>query len=93
MVTHAGIIGQVWRRPSRQALLAIAVRSVDVRPLSLDLAKATGILLASTKTADVNDAALALLCEPDDIIFTSDVDDLRALLAERSMTSVGIVRV
>ena len=93
LITHTGIVGQVWRSPARQARLAAALKAFDVRPLTIELAKAAGILLGATRTADVHDGALALLCEPEDVLYTSDVDDLTALLAERGATRVGIIRV
>lgn len=93
IVTHAGIVGQVWRRPTRQARLAQALKAVDVRPLTLELAQAAGLLLATTARDDVHDAALALLCEPNDTLITSDIDDLAALLSERRMRSIGLVRI
>jgi hypothetical protein len=92
VVTHAGIVGQVWRHPSRQARLARALKSVEIVPITLELARASGLLLAATRRDDVHDAALALLCEPDDIVITSDTDDMVALLAERGMQTVGVVR-
>jgi hypothetical protein len=93
LITHAGILGQVWRHPSRQVRLAAALKAVDVRPLTVELAQAAGLLLAAARTTDVHDGALAALCEPADIVFTSDVDDLSKLLAERSLTTVGLLRV
>lgn len=93
LVTHAGIVGQVWRQPRRQARLAQAMKSVDVLPLTNQLARASGLLLAATKSSDVHDAALALLCEPRDVLLTSDVDDLSALLSGRGAFKVGIIRV
>lgn len=93
IVTHAGIVGQVWRRPTHQARLAQALKAVDIRSLTVELAQAAGLLLAATGRDDVHDAALALVCEPDDMLLTSDVDDLAALLAERRMSSVGMIRV
>jgi hypothetical protein len=42
IVTHAGILAQVWRRPARQARLAQVTKGIDVRPLTLELAKAVG---------------------------------------------------
>ena len=93
IVTHAGIVGQVWRRPARQARLAQALKAVDVRPLTTDLAQAAGLLLAATGLDDVHDAALALICAPADVLLTSDIDDLAMFLAERRMGSVGLVRV
>ncbi len=93
IVTHAGIVGQIWRRPARQARLAQALQAVDVRPLTLELAQAAGLLLATTARNDVHDAALALICEPNDTLLTSDIDDLAALLSERRIRSVGLIRV
>lgn len=93
LVTHAGIVGQVWRRPARQARLVAALKAVDVRPLDERLAHAAGLLLAATRTADVCNAALAALCDPADVVLTRDIDDLSRLLTERSMTTVGLLRV
>jgi hypothetical protein len=93
VITHAGIVGQVWRNPSRQAQLARSLRFVDVRPLDIALAKESGLLMAAAKMIDVHDAALAMLCEPNDALLTSDVGDLASLLSARGLTSVDIVRV
>jgi hypothetical protein len=93
IVTHAGIVGQVWRRPARQARLAQALKAVDVRPLTVQLAQRAGLLLAATGRDDVHDAALALVCEPNDVLLTSDMDDLLALLSERRLSSVALIRV
>lgn len=93
IVTHAGIVGQVWRRPARQARLAQALKAVDVRSLTVELAQAAGLLLTATGRDDVHDAALALVCQPDDTLLTSDIDDLAALLTERRVSSVGMIRV
>ena len=92
-MTHAGIVCQVWRRPERQARLAQAIKAVDVRSLTIELAQRAGLLLAATGTKDVHDAALALVCEPNDVVLTTDIDDLAALLAQRRMFSVGLLRV
>lgn len=73
IVTHAGIVGQVWRNPTRQARLAQELEAVDVRALTVELAQAGGLLLASTGGHDVADAALAMVCEPDDVVLTSDI--------------------
>lgn len=91
IVTHAGIVGQVWRHPARQARLAKALKAVEVLPVTAELARASGLLLAATRRDDVHDAALALLCESDDVMITSDTDDLVALLAERGMQSVDVL--
>jgi PIN domain nuclease of toxin-antitoxin system len=93
LITHAGIVGQVWRNPSRQAQLARSLKFVDVRPLDIALAKESGLLMAAAKMIDVHNAALAMLCEPNDTLLTSDVGDLASLLSARGLTSVDIVRV
>lgn len=80
-ITHAGVVGQVWRGGSRQARLAQALAGVDVRPLDERLAKFCGELLAVVGGSDVIDAAVALLAEDGDDIVTSDPADLTALVA------------
>src|SRR5450432_1254679 len=75
-VTHGGIVGQVWRgRGPRQALLAMALAGVEVRPLDDAVGRTAGQLLAATDGSDVIDAALALLADDGDQIVTSDPDD------------------
>jgi hypothetical protein len=78
-LTHAGIVGQVWRGGPRQALLARALDGVDVRSIDLPLGRAAGELLGRTDTSDVMDAAVMLLAQDGDDIVTSDADDLRPL--------------
>ena len=51
------------------------------------------LLLAATGRDDVHDAALALVCEPNDTLLTSDIDDLAALLTERRKSPVGMIKV
>lgn len=93
LVTHGGIIGQVWRgRGPRQARLAKALDGVDLRPLDAALGRLAGELLGVTGAADALDAALAALAEDGDLLLTSDPDDL-ALLARARGRHVEIVRV
>ena len=80
-ITHAGVVGQVWRSGPRQARLSQALVGVDVRPLDEPLARKSGELLAATRHSDVIDAAVALLATDGDDIVTSDLDDLRPLVA------------
>lgn len=80
MVTHGGIVGQVWRSGGpRQARLAKALAGIAVLPLDDALGRSAGALLAATRTSDVLAAALVLLAHDDDVIFTSDPDDLEPL--------------
>jgi hypothetical protein len=79
-VSHGGIVGQAWRGGGpRQALLALALAGIEVRPLDDSLGRAAGSLLARDGSADVIDAALVLLAEDGDDIVTSDPEDLEPL--------------
>jgi len=78
VVTHGGIVGQVWRG-ARQARLAQALRSMLVVPLDEALGRLAGQLLAASRTRDVVDAALVVLSRAGDRIYTSDPDDLLSL--------------
>ncbi len=79
-VTHGGVIGQAWRgKGPRAALLAMALASMDVRPLDEGLGIRSGELLQRAKKNDVIDAALVLLASDGDSIATSDPNDLGPL--------------
>jgi len=79
-VSHGGVVGQAWRgRGPRQALLSMALASVDVRALDDDLGRAAGALLARAGANDVVDAALVLVAEDGDVLLTSDPGDLEPL--------------
>jgi hypothetical protein len=93
LLTHGGVIGQVWRRPARQARLVRALRSIEVRPLDDELGKLAGRLLAASGTADVVDAALIVLSRPGDRIFTSDPDDFVTLAIAARAEQIEIVPV
>lgn len=80
-VTHAGVVAQVWRDGARQARLALALRSTSVVALDDRLGRSAGELLAAAGAADVIDAALALLAQDGDVVFTSDPHDLAHLAA------------
>jgi hypothetical protein len=91
MVSHGGVLGQVWRRTgARQARLAIALTSIDVRGLDESLGRAAGELLGLARQDDVVDAALVLLAKDGDRILTSDPDDLEPLV-EAADLDVDIV--
>jgi hypothetical protein len=91
-VTHAGVLGQVWRKPARQVQLGNVVAGINVWPLTAMMAKEAGVLLAKSRTFDVNDAALALLCRPGDTLWTSDLEDLLLLLDAERIRDVTLVR-
>jgi hypothetical protein len=92
-VTHAAIIGQVWRGGAgRQAPLARWLGAIAVRPLDLELGRRAGVLLGRARASDVVDASLVLLAADGDSILTSDPHDV-ALLAAAADLHVDVVEV
>ncbi len=80
-VTSSACVAQAWRDPARQARLTRALAGFVERPLDAATARDSGLLLGRAHTADIADAAVALLVEDDDIVLTSDPDDIEHLLA------------
>jgi hypothetical protein len=81
-LTHGGVVGQVWRGGAgRQATLARLLPGLAIAPLDATLGRRAGLLLGKTRTADVIDAALALLASDGDSVLTSDPRDLARLAA------------
>jgi hypothetical protein len=78
-LTHAGVVGQVWRGGPRQARLAQSLAGVEVVPLDESLGRAAGRLLGDAGLSDVIDAAVVLIAGDGDDIITTDADDLEAL--------------
>lgn len=92
-LTHGGVVGQVWRGGAgKQANVARLLRAVEIAPLDEALGRRAGMLLARTRTADVNDAAVVLLAVDGDVVLTSDPRDLRRL-AEAADVDVDLVPV
>jgi hypothetical protein len=81
LLTHGGVIGQVWRKPARHARLTPVLCAIDIRPLDSELGKLAGELLARCGLSDVIDAALVVLSRAGDRIFTSDAGDVLRLAA------------
>ena len=90
-VTHAGVVGQVWRGGPHQARLAQALAGIEVHPVDERLGRAAGELLARARTADVIDAAVVLLAADGDQIVTGDSEDLEHLVAV-SQRHVDLIR-
>ena len=80
-LTHAGVLGQVWRGGPRQARLSQALGGIDVRALDEALGRAAGQLLGTAGLADVIDAGVVLLAADGDEIVTVDREDLEQLAA------------
>jgi hypothetical protein len=80
VVTSSGCVAQVWRKGGpKQARLARVLVGVFEVPLNDSVSRAIGALCADTHTSDVVDAHLAVLMHDGDVLFTSDVGDLRKL--------------
>ena len=80
-LTHAGVVGQVWRGGPRQARLSQALDGLDVRVVDEPLGRAAGVLLGNAGMSDVIDAAVVLISSDGDDIVTLDRDDLKQLAA------------
>ena len=88
LVLPSAVLAQVWRDGSKQAMLAKALRNPGFleAPLHHGEARQIGLLLCSSKTADVVDAHVALLADrlaaP---VITSDPQDLARLDARLTL--------
>ncbi len=92
-VTHGGVIGQVWRGGAgRQARLAALLPALRTLPLDASLGRRAGVLLGRARASDVVDAALVLLANDGDSIFTSDPQDIAPLLSS-SGVDADVIRV
>jgi hypothetical protein len=89
-LTHAGVLGQVWRGGPRQARLSQALGGIDVRALDEPLGRSAGQLLGAAGLADVIDAGVVLLAADGDEIVTVDREDLERL-AEASGRHVELI--
>lgn len=81
VVTTAPVISQVWRNGSRQAELSRFLRAVRVDSPDAREAKLAGELCGQAGTNDVVDALVALQALNGSVLLTSDVEDLRHLMA------------
>jgi hypothetical protein len=80
-ITHAGVLGQVWRGGPRQARLSQALGGIEVIALDEALGRAAGRLLGAAGMSDVIDAAVVLLASDGDEIVTVDRSDIETLAA------------
>ncbi len=78
----ATALAQAIRNPARQARLTRLIRQASTDLVSLDgpEATATGLLLAATRTTDIVDAHVVICARrAEQVVVTSDADDLRRL--------------
>jgi hypothetical protein len=78
--SNENVLAQVWRKPSNQVLLTRFITDNQITILPVSDGKAMGILLEQSRTSDVVDATVALLAvSMNDVVLTSDPDDLKRL--------------
>ena len=78
----ATALAQAIRNPARQARLTRLIRQASTDLVSLDGpdATATGLLLAASRTSDIVDAHVVICARrAEQVVVTSDADDLRRL--------------
>lgn len=81
ILVPAVVAAQVVRRPATQARLMRTLRGCDIVPFTSDHHGPVGQLLASSGTADVVDAFVALLAaQAGALVFSADPDDIGRLL-------------
>lgn len=79
--TSSGCVAQAWRSGGpRQALLARTLKGIDESPLDPRASRSIGALCMKAGSSDVIDAHVALLASHGDLVVSSDLDDLTALL-------------
>ncbi len=78
IVVPADVVAEWWRGQTTLRLGILA--SVDVEPLTEELAKAAGEALAAVKGSTLVDAiVMASAASRGDLVYTSDIDDLERL--------------
>jgi predicted nucleic acid-binding protein len=86
----ADVVGEWWR--GRTDLRVALLQSVDVEPLTEPLAKLAGEALAVVRGATLVDAiVMASAAQRDDVVYSSDLDDLQRL--QRQFPGVRVVRI
>lgn len=86
--TSAGVVAQIWRDGAKQANLARVLAGVRVRALDADDGRRAGELQRRSRTSDAIDAHLAWMADSDDVILTSDPEDMRRLLDAQRVDAV-----
>lgn len=85
----ADVVGEWWR--GRTDLADAILESVDVEPLTLELAKLAGEALAAVSGATLVDAVvMASAATRGDIVYSSDLEDLEKL--RRVFPAVRLLR-
>jgi hypothetical protein len=87
------VVSQAWRDSRRQVRLGKFLTGCQVMPVGLETAKAAGVLCGRTRTADVVDATVVVMAATlGAIIWTSDPDDIRALIDAQDIKPAPVIR-
>jgi predicted nucleic acid-binding protein len=90
LTVPADVVGEWWR--GRTDLRDMILDSVDVEPLTSDLAKRAGEAVAAVPNATLVDAiVMASAASRGDLVYSSDTEDLERL--RRYFPSVRVLRV
>lgn len=88
----SAVVAQVWRDGARQAVLARWLGLAAELPLDDAASRRIGQLLKSAGTSDVVDGAVVDAARNGDVVFSSDVGDISALL-DAAKKRVRVIRV
>lgn len=89
----AAVVSQAWRDSRRQVRLGKFLTGCHVEPVRLETAKAAGILCGRARTSDVVDATVVVMAASlGAIIWTSDPDDIRALIDAQDVKPAPVIR-
>ncbi|MEU6540555.1 twitching motility protein PilT [Streptomyces sp. NPDC047000] len=87
------VVSQAWRDSRRQVRLGRFLAGCHVVPVTLETAKAAGILCGKAGTADVVDATVVVMAAGlGAIIWTSDPNDIHALIDAQDVKPTLVLR-
>jgi hypothetical protein len=87
------VVGQAWRDARRQVRLGRFLAGCHVVPVSLETAKAAGVLCGKARTADVVDATVVVMAAAlGAIIWTSDPHDIHTLIDAQDIKPRPVLR-
>ncbi|MEU8523704.1 PIN domain-containing protein [Streptomyces sp. NPDC048577] len=87
------VVSQAWRDSRRQVRLGRFLAGCNVVPVGLETAKTAGVLCGKAGTADVVDATVAVMAASlGAIIWTSDPDDIHALIDALDVKPAPVIR-
>lgn len=87
------VVSQAWRDSRRQVRLGRFLAGCRVVPVGLEAAKAAGVLCGKAGSADIVDATVVVMAASlGAIVWTSDPDDIHALIAAQDIKPAPVIR-